>query len=77
MVYWLKTQVVVPNHFDNGVLVVTVGLRQILYGVLCKPAPIRGVGSLSRTRYTPSMFSILCAAHERATNALAIVASSK
>jgi hypothetical protein len=47
------------------------------YGVLCGVAPIRGVGSSSRTRNRPSAVSALCPAHQRATKALAIGASAK
>jgi hypothetical protein len=51
--------------------------RAPVQGVLCKPAPTRGVGSSSRTGYTPSTISTLCIAHQRATKALASVASAK
>jgi hypothetical protein len=42
-----------------------------------RPAPIRGIGSSSRTRYTPSTISTFCEAHQRVTNALASVTSAK
>src|SRR5437588_12378459 len=46
-------------------------------GVRCGGAPIRGAGSSSRMRNTPPSVSILDLAHQRATNALASVASRK
>ena len=47
------------------------------YGVLCGVAPIRGAGSSARTLNSPSAVSAFCPAHQRATKALAIAASTK
>jgi hypothetical protein len=46
------------------------------YGVRCSPAPIRGAGLSSRTWKTPPTVSTLDPTHQRATKALASVASA-
>jgi hypothetical protein len=66
-----------------GLAVITISAERYEFdfskrqGVRCGAAPIRGVGSSSRIRNTPPSVSILDPAHQRATNALASVASRK
>ncbi len=54
-----------------------IGIRRTAHGVRCNVAPVRGVGSSSRTSKTPPAVSTLYPAHHRATKALANVASPK
>src|SRR5882762_1473142 len=53
-----------------------IGLRRTAHGVRCNVAPVRGVGSSSRTWKTPPAVSTLYPAHHRAT-ALTRVGSPK